>query len=635
MPRSGTKKPVIRRGVERTISAESRTPKEVEPQPQEARTIEFAEAILVKSIDKALDLLKEIDRLAKRVSIPVPPAAVEVRAALRRKDPESLDGSIIRYEVYRGIINRGFKSVMGLDLDEFSRRLTNNPLTDSRVWTSQRERPETTLENSELIDLARHLAILFLTNQLTSSFDAPLKGASTLTPNPGGIAVQLLTTMAILGSMYGEDNVNADGVSRAVRTLGAGFNEAWESQNLNFGFGGDIGTIGDLVGGFFEPADDQLIFDFSQDFLASTSDSSYREWRASSPTHSILWNLRSLDSMPAMRRLKDGAHDSKTVTGIMGLPRDLQAYVVCETTDLAGRLNDIAAILSTSYSKDILCCLVRFTGGLGGDPGTTIRGLRGIQQAMRLASAINAPRRGFGLRRFPDLMNGFMRRRVILQLVDQLDRVLNRGIVDFLSLLSLPDLEGQWGTLFRCAGIEDFAAVVTEVGDRLSTKSKDLIAELYEDYQTGQQNFKAQKSVDADDTMVESMIRLIDAVLEAVAAGTICAADDDTLPDPREVFRLIKNIAPGDHLPVLPRGDDLYRQYQTVEIETTFGRMLPSGDRTVDSLLSEDESSAIDECLQKITDESMVRFTPDTASVEQGIRDAYRRSGRAFSEEGT
>lgn len=623
MPFDGTKKPKIERAFRRVITHNrQQAPIDVDPTrdgivPNE----ELIESMSQRVLEKAQELETEIERVVDKQTIPVPPEAVDVRAAVQRL-MGSGDGSQVSYQMYSGILNGNSEKILGLDIDEFSKKVSGNTITDARTWTAYRDRTESFSVDNQFGGMGQHLGLLFLVNELLTSFDAPKKGAATVAPNPGGISAQLLVTNTLLKLIYNAETQlqgNADG---ALDTMGRDFKNAWRALGIQTPIG-DTGTdFSGLIRSFFAPADERIVFDYCQDFLSQTTDPSYRAWQAVEPVIGSKWIVNAIRSAPALDRARRGI---QTPASTGGFPPDFGDVLACELADTAERLDHIAAIVGSNYTRSVLCCTARFMSGIG---GRTPRVLKSMRDALQFAVAVTNAKAAFSVPNLSLTLRDLFRRRIVYALIDKFDRLITGPAREIISQLSDQTLDPSWQAAFACIGVEDLMSAFVYAMEVLNNAVKQWLTELFENFDLKRSNMDISVQLKTDSAFLGTLLRLVDAIIGAVETGSLCAAEDDVAPDPRETMRFLGNRFADEREPILSRGPDRLRNFQAVELSTSFGRKLPSEDRRLESESDpniQPRDSDLDECLRNLPPEALIEFRDNAADLTREIENAYSR----------
>jgi hypothetical protein len=331
-------------------------------------------------INRATALLIEVTKLAEKLTVPVDADAVQLRAAVRRRDPNS-DGSVITFDLYKDMVEFTIKSGRGLSFEvigEFSGELQ----TDANKINRHIKSGGKGLSSwEEFLLYADQWLILFMLNRLIDLFQTHEHKECTVAKDPPGVedpplqlrmalataAIMLILGMqekdVVLASTMAGDALNippTDLINRAKRL---------EKTDLDR-------ALTEMVGA----SDHILITRYVETYIGQHPEG-YESWFAYTDLKRLREDAKTTyvyarEYSAEHRMLMDYSYSSKhtqPTPGFFGQLAGVQVVMTGShyqvlTSKLAGidlGITAIASTMTSQFAMDVLCCLARFFGRQG------------------------------------------------------------------------------------------------------------------------------------------------------------------------------------------------------------------------------------------------------------------------------
>ena len=576
---------------------------------------------------KAERIYEEAAARATRLFIPVPPMLADVRQAVGRIDPATPDGSRISFELYITSIRETSSTMSRDEVLEFVGKLTGNSTVDNHIVAGATGRGE---DEGLTLGWVAHLAILFLASRLMAGFTSTTAASSTKTPDPVGVGANwaiMLALMYLLHKSEGAFDKLVDGLDDDMKDSmnAAGLDmEGIQEQAEQM-----AAEIGDMEGrnihhDLWEKPDWELTREYSEDFIANTSDFGYENWMLAADSSDI---VRDLDNS-----LNEGAKWlANSPLGLL-MPADTFKMLDCKVKGNNTTLDMAATFLKSGYSADMVCCLLLYLGSDSFDTKAlkTMRNMlvllqRGINLDLKsLIKKLNSKfkqrlKKGLLEPIFHEIRSYF--KKVGKRMLKWMDPAQHRN-------------ERKWKMLFACTPIDEMVEYLYKALESLEKLIIDLIKTLWDDIQLSHVNYRARLGKIGDKVNLTTLIKILNMVIKAVEKGNLCAKEGTGLPSEQDTRRLAREVLaflPPSPTFETPEGkeDDPFWKFNPVSFDTPLGMRI-SAPSEGEKVMNIDEVSQKD-CLKRITDENIIPFVNDQPGqeVSRYVRQIKEKFGEA------
>lgn len=502
--------------------------------------------------NKAKALAQQVAREARKFTIPVSEFATEVRAAVRRKDQFTSDGSLITFDLFRDALAVMEKRRNSVDLDQLT-DLTGNVIADSKKleqMVSQADNPD--LDGERLAMFASNLMVLYVLNQMLGPWKAVDTAQMTAPKQPPGTEVGSLVAQTIIGVVMQlliaglqeqaiEGFLKRTGVEQQTGIKPSQFIAQAKGRQLN--------ELQDLAQRKMGESDYDLILDYVKDFITQTAEPGYELWSAywearhirqvsmstwrGAPQYSMLHAMARYAGWPD-RRAHQGPYeepiDIESAVDV-SLRNALEASVVTvapehlctlreQVNGFDRSLDMIGQVAAMRVTRDAVCCLVRYLGKI--DPNT----LRALRAALRVLLSIQNKIAHLSLSNFAANFLDFLEEELKIQLRDLVMRFLHKVFDPVEQFLYDPSDE-EWQALFACPLIKDMVDHLIRLSVELRLTVRDLVDSFVIDFRTETLNMQERWANFYSGKKLRLFLLVLEQVLQTLEHGNLCGEDDE------------------------------------------------------------------------------------------------------------
>lgn len=463
-----------------------------------------------KVLSKSQKLLVAISEANRDRVIPVPEAAIDVRAAVSRLN--STDGSQITFQLWMSLSAKPFDKAANIDPVRLCNELTGETLTDSRRIT-------TLSGESPLLPHIAQFGVVAMANRLMGVFSGPEQAAKASAKLPPGVEIpSLLVQMAVSFAAW-KVVQGLQGSDGAVSTTIV--------EDLLASTGASPGQIGTALSQArlypqdplpeMAESDEDTIRRFATAWLETNNQSGYEGWYRTP-------GLLELNFRVGLANQTSSFWAAPNLNPDQQFPDDVLHALDCEVEAANAALDRAAASLSHPYTRQGICCLIRVVRELGhkiGQPDMAY-----LQKFRSLLSMYLALNKAFGigglLTGLARKWEGLLRTSYNRALSIMLRRAFHSLASPIVSLLRHPDLE----VLRVCPMFSDMLELTLTAIEELKQKVVEFLVGLYLDIQIVEDKWV---NLDLKLPVAErcrSLISVIDALSAAVADGFGCAGSE-------------------------------------------------------------------------------------------------------------
>jgi hypothetical protein len=568
----------------RRVTEEAFRPEERIPDV-EAPGVEETFNRLANLANKAKVLADAAGEASKFLFIPVDPDAEQVRAAVKRKDQTSTDGGLITFDLFKDAIDFVEHRRQSLDLGGItSLELTGNAQTDSeKINKHLRKTDDPDLSEEQLLLLGSQLMILFILNQMMGPYKAIdtqqvvatkiIPPAVEVAPTIGQILIGVAIQLLIIGVQEAAvmEFFKSSGAAASVGITPEQIVEQAKAQPLT--------DVQELAKKRFGEGDYEQILEYSFNHIQSTLEPGFETWIGYSEARSVRstainhWKKAPQFSFKHAAQANFGSSEvdvevidlsreigqgesalDQIPPGVEeGIPDSLREAInqsisrapvdyVCMLDDFVDaeerRLNQIAQVLSTDFTKDAVCCLVHLLGTV--DPAM-LRAIRaGVQTMLGFQGKTLQLSFGNLLNNLLGILNRRVREELTALSAKAVDKVLG-PIFDFLNSFDDDEIP-----LFRqCPLFADLLNMLLSIAHDFRLSLIALIEGISIDFELEVTDAQNRWMVLHNGRKIRLVMKILDAILDALQRGNLCGEkdrDDEAIRDISEGFPTVPHI---------------------------------------------------------------------------------------------
>jgi len=509
--------------------------------------------------NKAKALADQVEREAKKFTVPVAPTAVEVRAAVTRKDQFNSQGNIITFDLYKDAlaVNEARRNALGL---ESLFDMTGHALTDSKIFqdaVAQADNPE--LDGQQLAMFGSQVLILFALNQILGPYKAMDTQELTAAKLPPGTDIPGMLRQTIVGLVMqlviaGIQDTAIEGFLK--QTNASALTGLTSEDIMDRARSGthNLDETQELVVKKLGESDYELILDYVSNYISRAADPGYEHWLAYADARRIRqtamssWRGGPQYSMKqAMARAQSsGSEDGFDIAS--AVDKSLRGAVensvltvapeyMCSLEEQADGLDEsldmIGQVVATRFTRDAICCFVRYAGSI--DPKT----IKALRAALRVLLSIQGKIASLSVSELFANIGDFIEEELKIQLRDMANRFLDKAFGPVEDFLYSPD-DAEWERLFACPLVLDMVNLLIRLSVELRLNVRDLVDNFVFDFRQGKLNLRDRWTVMYTGKKLRLILLVLDQVLTAIQQGNLCDESDweddvvavtDGLPD--------------------------------------------------------------------------------------------------------
>jgi hypothetical protein len=576
--------------------------------------------------DKANILMKYTAEVAKKYTIPVPEESFELRAAITRFD--NSDGSFVTFETYQNCIALIESIATNVDFKVIDTTVTADPLANERRIKKELDTRFKSDDQGFLVLMlvASQIGVLYLIHEICGLWRGPehvLANSTDPQDQPGAFSEamrQVAISMAVGAALLGINNA----ISFLFASQGTK-----KDEKLTTIIEGAIGQASqvelpplvEVVKKAMSAEDYRIIFEYCLRYISSSKDRGYEFWLAYYSARKIRYlsaRNRSLGPMFS-RKLYAENNGIRSVDSALVNPEDIvlrspnmnlndmspagelalvladainssvvtpNIEYLCtleyESNAFVNGLARIAQILDTKLAQDVMCCFIRFFGGLDMD---LLRKIRAILQAFLNFHLYDLTRM---LENFESFIASWIEEtilRLIYSLVQAIIDKLIRMVIDFIT-----DLVGDLDFVLECPiileliqGIIDAIIMIAEdleeiIKNYLAALVYNLMTLIGLDDLNHGPNSNSSLYIIYKKRRIYEIVKILDAIIAAVeSAHILCDEPDPDNPLKVSYTQVVESPVLADLNDYLNIPEPVRRQYfpEGTEVMLEDGTYIP------------------------------------------------------------
>jgi len=366
-------------------------------------------------------------------------------------------------------------------------------------------------------------------------------------------------------------------------------------------------------------------------------DSDYADWDLSQEAVATAKEMGS--TVSELKEWRD------TTKAMAGLPKDMYDVTRCNIDGSNLNLDMTASLLSSHYAADMVCCLVRW---LGSD-GFSTEALKTMRSILKFA----ANGMTIDLKKINAALQSLFRKKLeklilepIIHSIRKLFKKWTKELSEWIDPKSHVDEDASeekqkhqlnnWKQLFSCTPIDEMIRHLIVALRHMEKFLIKLIKIWWDSTKEKNRGWRLKLETLGDKKSIDSQIRVLDAVIEAIEKGKLCAKKDTKYPDEdtlRELTRGILNQTP-PMLPLSPpegKEEDPYWRFNPVAFNTPSGLRIASWEKSADQERDVDKIAAKD-CIKGLTEENVIPYPVDPSHTEvtRNVRELREGLSKGF-----
>lgn len=584
-------------------------PEEVNAEAKARAETEISTSMVETVFDQVDSLLGKADILDAEIArtanpfIPVHADADEVRLALRSLYPGLSEDRISLDQYLASLDFLGQQA--DIDPAKLGDMMTGHDIVDSRLLSREMtEAVNSDMAPEELILIGGQFLVLAVCNRMLQTFQAPntQQAVAAKTP-PGTEAVSTLMQFIIgLAAILLQTAVNEREVKQV---LSESFGDALDSMNTDVdavvteakGQGSD-GLMG-LYGRSRTEEHQAAIRQYSTDYVAATDEPGYEPWVGAAEVRDIRADL--------IASRAEGESYLGTV-GALGMApytmsSEIYKLMVCRNMGVNKRFDKLAAVLSSKYTQDLVCCFVRFFGSL---PTEMLKPMRLMLKVAANGISLDL---GAAMNSTADSLNAHLERKVLEPVMHAVDNFFRKSADDILKFLDPGQHQDPeaFETLLICTPIDEAFTYMLSAMGRIRSFIAAHIRRYWSRLELKATGCSVKLEVLADSKKARVLLRLLDTVIAALDKGSLCAQGDERTPSPEDVQGFIEQITKGLP-PAIQIQTDGTDPYKTFSAEAIRGLKTAEGLDVLRPMTADDEHGLRDCARARITDHVTAAF---------------------------
>lgn len=345
------------------------------------------------------------------------------------------------------------------------------------------------------------------------------------------------------------------------------------------------------------------ILNFADNYLQINPDPAYSPWKLRQTTS--YRKVRSRNLSEFWTNFSDEYRNQKNelVGGLQGLSslkpdpkiHDISKRYINYTNEI---LNGINSVFDMDYGSDLICCFVRWAGGLN---IKTLKGLRALAQLLRNGLAIDY---NSIVNSIIDIVNNILRGLIEDKLLGYLHQIIQRLLDPIKEWINDPDK--RWELIFICTPIDDFIHKYLIYGiEWIENQLESLIHNFYKRIELDYLKDSAEITLISENKWLSNLINMLDMVISSLNRSAICGTRWS--PTGEEVQKLMRDYHLGQYEPWE------YPEEETPTIYNSFakriseeGKIIKMGTDVVDAGVGDYAEPKINECLRMLKPDEII-----------------------------
>ena len=271
-------------------------------------------------------------------------------------------------------------------------------------------------------------------------------------------------------------------------------------------------------------------------------------------------------------------------------------------------LNGVDKIFEMNYGADLICCFVRWSGGLD---IKTLKGLRALLQLFKTGLSLD-----FSdiLASVKDIINNIFKGLLTHELIGMINQIYQRLVDPIKKWINNPD--PRWQKIFTCTPIDELINnYIISAIDYVEGLLTNLIKNLYKQLEIKNLNFGLKLEVLPAQKKIGQLTKILDVVISALERSAICGTESS--PTGEEIQKVMQAYGIGPDEPYIYTKEERPNIYNSFiptspsieERETKLGGEFTAKFDTETKTSGIGKIVRIDECLKKVMPEDIVHIT--------------------------
>ena len=481
-------------------------------------------------IGKNNTLLAEIKRTTP-TRIPVHPSAATVRTALRILYPGQSE-DFISFDQYLESLDFVDKET-NIDPIRLNSAMTGDGPVDSRLVSEAVLSQGTELSTEELLVMSGQIALLSIANKMMQTWQSSNTQQAVAGKMPPATEVASTATQLAVGiaTILAQGIINKEDARSALK---ASFKDSVSSANIDSAVDDAAAQQPDpVMEGYLKTKNAEnyeYIREYTQSHVTNTDDPGYEGWIAAEEAHTTRGNLQSSSNQADKYLTSAGAP--------IAMVPEMYKLIACKTNSANSRTDKLAAILSSKYTKDLLCCFTRFVGAIPTDQ------LKLMEVVLKIAANGISLDLGAAAAAVYDRANSLLEQRVLEPILHTVNQFFSRAATKILALIDPSEYSDPSivDTIFICTPIEELFKYVLSALEKLRVMIVKYIHKYWRRIQLKNKMGSIKIQILADSKRCKVLLKLLRTALQSIENGNMCAQGDQRTPSPEDISDVLDEV---------------------------------------------------------------------------------------------
>jgi len=354
------------------------------------------------------------------------------------------------------------------------------------------------------------------------------------------------------------------------------------------------------------------IINFADNYLGMFPDPAYIPWSLKEDVSLEIKSTRNLSDLWKNFSTYFEYRANRVVGGIENITA-LDPDKASDSHDLTKRtiyyannfLNGIDEVFNMSYGADLICCFVRWSGGLD---MKTLKGLRALLQLFQTGLTFEFIDI---LNSLKDIVNNIFRGLLCDQLIGLITQITQRLVDPIKKWINNPD--PRWQKIFTCTPVDEFInTYIVNTIEFIESLLKNLVKNWYKQIELDYTRKELKKDKAKEQMKIGEFIKILDLVIAALERSAICGTESS--PTGEEIQRLMNaySLGPGKEYKYpeeeTPNIYNSFTPKDTQEDKVLGGKMTTKFDTATQTSGIGLKIMKIDECLKKVAPDDVVKI---------------------------
>jgi len=361
------------------------------------------------------------------------------------------------------------------------------------------------------------------------------------------------------------------------------------------------------------------IINFADNYLGMFPDPATTPWRLKRDVRQEFMEAKNLGSFWKMYSEKAENQKDRLLTGFEKLAvlkpdkdiHDLTKRTIKYTNDF---LNGVNNVFEFDYAADLICCFVKWGGGLD---IKSLKGLRALLQLLQTGLTIDVNDIVHSL---TDIINNIFRGLLTHNLVGLVNQIMQRLVDPIKKWINNPD--PRWQKIFTCTPVDELInTYVVYALEWVNEWLVSLVQNWYKEIEINRLKGDFKLDLFGEQKNIAIFIKLLDTIIASIEKSAICGTESS--PTGEEVQRLMNayGIGPTESYKYMEEENpNIYNSFnvktseeietvENIDAQTLGGKSVAKTDTQVKTMGTGMTRQKFDECLKRFVPGDVVPIT--------------------------